>query len=179
MRLRYPTVAVSLLTLAAQQPASGPLRFEEVAAQAGISFTHSFGAEKLGSLVESSGAGAVWFDYNNDGLMDLYAVSGRPMGQGMHPYPLRKTPPVAPSNHLYRNDGKGHFTDVTAQAQVAGEMFSLSAIAADYDNDGNVDLFVTGYGRAVLYRNRGDGTFEDVTKKAGLTVPGWSIILRA
>ncbi|MBZ5625129.1 MAG: CRTAC1 family protein [Acidobacteriia bacterium] len=175
MKLRHLTIAAFLLGLAAQQPASGPIRFEEVSAQAGIQFTHSFGAEKLGSLLESTGGGAVWFDYNNDGLMDLYVVSGKPLGQGMHPYPVRKTPPTAPSNHLFRNDGKGHFTDVTEQAHVAGDLFSMGAIAADYDNDGNVDLLVTGYGRVILYRNRGDGTFEDVTEKAGIRVSGWSI----
>lgn len=166
---------VFLLAMAADQPASSPIRFEEVSAQAGISFTHSFGAEKLGSLLESTGAGAVWFDYNNDGLMDLYVVSGKPLGKGMHPYPLRKPPAEPPHNHLFRNDGAGKFTDVTAQAGVAGDLFSMAAVAADYDNDGNVDLLVTGYGRAVLYRNKGDGTFEDVSAKAGINVPGWSI----
>jgi hypothetical protein len=166
---------IFLLAMAADQPASSPIRFEEITAQAGISFTHSFGAEKLGSLLESTGAGAVWFDYNNDGLMDLYVVSGKPLGKGMHPYPLRKPPAEPPHNHLYRNDGAGKFTDVTAQAGVAGDLFSMAAVAADYDNDGNVDLLVTGYGRAVLYRNKGDGTFEDVSAKAGINVPGWSI----
>ncbi len=168
-------IPVLLAALPAEQTPSGPIRFEEVASQAGIQFTHSFGAEKLGSLVESTGAGAVWFDYNNDGLMDLYVVSGKPLGPGMHPYPLRKAPAQPPGNHLFRNDGKGRFTDVTQQARVGGDLFSMAAIAADYDNDGNVDLLVTGYGRAILFRNRGDGTFEDATEKAGLRVPGWSI----
>jgi hypothetical protein len=154
---------------------TAPIRFEEVAAQSGISFTHSFGAEKLGSLLESTGAGAVWFDYNNDGLLDLFVTSGKPLGPGIHPYPLRKPPQIPPTNHLYRNDGKGHFTDVTQQANLAGDLFSMAAIAADYDNDGYTDLLVTGFGRAILYRNKGDGTFEDVTEKAGLKVPGWSI----
>jgi len=175
MKLGLLAIAVFLLALPAQQVPPGPILFEEVSSQAGIPFTHSFGAGKLGSLVESSGAGAVWFDYNNDGLVDLYVVSGKPLGQGMHPYPLRKAPAVPPSNHLFRNDGKGRFTDVTGQAHVAGDLFSLGAIAADYDNDGNVDLFVTGYGRTILYRNLGDGTFEDVTGKAGIAVSGWSI----
>ena len=85
-----------------------------------VSFTHSFGAEKLGSLLESTGAGAVWFDYNNDGLLDLYVTSGKPLGPGLHPYPLRKPPQTPPTNHLYRNDGKGRFTDVTQQAARRG-----------------------------------------------------------
>lgn len=159
----------------AADPAPGPIRFEDVTARSGIRFTHSFGAEKLGSLVESTGAGCVWFDYNNDGRPDLYVVSGRPLPGGMHPYPLRKPPETPPQNHLYRNDGGGKFTDVTAQAGVAGDGFAFSAMAADFDNDGRTDLLVNSYGHVTLFRNRGNGTFEDVTAKAGLDVKGWAI----
>ena len=165
----------AIAALAAGQPASGPIRFEEVSESAGLRFTHSFGAEKLGSLVESTGAGAVWFDYNNDGLPDLYVVSGKDLGAGMHPYPLRKAPAVAPHNHLFRNEGHSRFNDVTAEAGVGGDLFGMAAIAADYDNDGHVDLLVTGYGHVTLYRNKGDGTFEDATGKAHINIPGWSI----
>jgi len=164
-----------LLLAAAEQPAPGPIRFADVTRSAGIAFTHSFGAQQLGSLLESTGAGAVWFDYNNDGYPDLYVVSGRPLGDGMHPYPLRQAPDPLPHNHLYRNNRNGTFTDVTASAGVASDLFSMAAVAADFDNDGNVDLLVTGYGRVILYRNKGDGTFEDVTAKAGINIPGWSI----
>ncbi len=160
-------------TLIAQSPS--PIRFEDVTAQSGINFTHSFGAEKLGSLLESTGAGCVWFDYNNDGKPDLFVASGRPMGKDMHPYPLRQAPAVMPHNHLYRNDGGGKFTDVTEQAGVGGDGFSFAAIAADFDNDGLTDLLVTSYGHLTLYRNKGDGTFEDVTAKAGLNIKGWAI----
>jgi hypothetical protein len=156
-------------------PQDGPIRFEDATAASGIQFTHSFGARKLGSLLESTGAGCVWFDYNNDGRLDLYVVSGKPLGSNIHPYPLRNPPETPPHNHLYRNDGNGKFTDVTDQAGVGADLFSMAAIAADFDNDGFVDLLVTGYGRVALYRNKGDGTFEDVTAKAGLKVPGWSI----
>ncbi len=166
---------LALFALIAAEQGRPPIRFEDVTERAGIHFTHSFGAAKLGSLLESTGGGAVWFDYNNDGLMDLYVVSGIPLEKGMHPYPLRKPPAVPPHNHLYRNNGNGTFTDVTEQAGVAANIFSMGAIAADYDNDGWVDLFVSGYGRAILYHNNHDGTFTDVTEKAGLKVPGWSI----
>lgn len=159
--------------LCAQQ--ASPIRFEDVTAQSGIDFTHSFGAEKLGSLLESTGAGCVWFDYNNDGRPDLFVASGRPLEREMHPYPLRKQPAVMPHNHLYRNDGNGKFTDVTDAAGVAGNDFSFGAIAADFDNDGRTDLLVTSYGKVTLYRNQGDGRFEDVTAKAGLDVKGWAI----
>jgi hypothetical protein len=163
------------LALAADPPV-GAIRFDDATAQSGIKFTHSFGAEKLGSLLESTGAGCLWFDYNNDGKPDLFVVSGRPLGPGIHPYPLRKPPAETPHNHLYRNDGNGHFTDVTEQAGLAGDGFSFSAVAADFDNDGYTDLLVTSYGKVTLYRNKHDGTFEDVTAKAGLDkVTGWAI----
>jgi hypothetical protein len=154
---------------------AGPIQFEAATARSGIDFTHSFGSQELGSLLESTGAGCVWFDYNNDGKPDLFVVSGRPLGEGMHPHPLRHTPAVTPHNHLYRNDGDGKFTDVTDQAGLGGDGFGFSAIAADFDNDGRTDLLVTYYGHVTLYRNKGDGTFEDVTAKAGIDVKGWAI----
>ena len=76
---------------------------------------------------------------------------------------------------MFRNDGNGKFTDVTDQAGVAANIYGMAAIAADYDNDGHEDLFVTGYGKVILYHNKGDGTFEDVTAKAGINVDGWAI----
>ena len=173
MPTRY-LIPILLLAATEQRPFE-PIRFEDATRKAGISFTHSFGAAQLGSLLESTGAGAVWFDYDNDGYLDLYAVSGRPLAAAMHPYPLRKQPDPAPHNHLFRNHRDGTFTDVTAAAGVAADLYGMAAVAADYDNDGNEDLLVTGYGRVILYRNKGDGTFEDVTAKAGLRVPGWSV----
>jgi hypothetical protein len=162
--------------LLAADPAAGPIRFDDVTAQSGIHFTHSFGSAQLGSLIESTGAGCAWLDYNNDGKPDLYVASGRPLEKGMHPYPLKKAPETPPHNHLYRNDGNGKFTDVTDQAGVPGDGFSFSAVAADFDNDGYTDLLVMSYGHVTLYRNKGDGTFEDVTAKAGLDkVKGWAI----
>jgi enediyne biosynthesis protein E4 len=155
---------------------TGPIRFADTTAQSGIRFVHSFGAEKLGSLVESTGAGCVWFDYNGDGRPDLFVSSGRPLEKGMHPYPLRKAPETSPHNHLYRNDGSGKFSDVTEQAGVAGDGFSFSATAADFDNDGNTDLLVAAYGRVTLYRNQGNGAFEDATARTGLAeIKGWAI----
>jgi hypothetical protein len=167
-------LALTSSTWAQTQPASA-IRFEDATAASKIQFTHSFGAEKLGSLLESTGGGCVWFDYNNDGLPDLYVVSGKPLENGVHPYPLKQQPATPPHNHLYRNNGNGTFTDVTDRAGVAANIYGMAAIAADFDNDGFVDLFVTGYGKAILFRNKGDGTFEDVTQKAGIHVDGWSI----
>ena len=166
-------LVLAMSGFAATQP--GTIRFEDATAPSGIQFTHSFGAQQLGSLLEGTGAGCVWFDYDHDGLPDLYVVSGKPLEAGMHPYPLKNPPAVAPHNHLYRNNGNGTFTDVTDQAGVAGNLYSVAAVAADFDNDGFVDLFVTGYGHAILFHNNGNGTFTDVTEKAGIKVNGWSI----
>jgi enediyne biosynthesis protein E4 len=166
---------LSVSLLFAQNASKDAIRFEDATASSGIQFTHSFGSEKLGSLLESTGGGCVWFDYNNDGFLDLYVISGKPLEAGMHPYPLKKAPAVAPHNHLYRNNGNGTFTDVTDQAGVAANIYGIAAVAADYDNDGFVDLFVSGYGRVILYHNKGNGTFEDVTAKAGISVDGWPI----
>ena len=85
----------ALLLAGLAWPADPPavtIRFEDATAASGIQFTHTFGARKLGSLLESTGAGCVWFDYNNDGKPDLFVVSGRPLGDEMHPYPLRQAP---------------------------------------------------------------------------------------
>ena len=151
------------------------IRLEDATASSGIDFVHSFGSRQLGSLLEGTGGGCVWFDYNNDGRPDLYVVTGKPLDDSIHPYPLKTKPLEMPHNHLYRNDGNGKFTDVTEKAGLAPDMYSIAVAAADYDNDGNVDLLVTGYGQAILYHNNGNGTFTDVSAKAGIKVDGWSI----
>ena len=175
MLFRALCVVFLSAVMTAQAPSGGAIQFEDATAKSGIQFIHSFGAQKLGSLLEGTGSGCVWFDYNNDGKPDLYVATGKPLEAGIHPYPLKQQPETLPHNHLFRNDGNGKFTDVTEQAGVAGNLYGMATIAADYDNDGHEDLFVTGYGRAILYHNKGDGTFEDVTAKAGINVDGWSI----
>lgn len=151
------------------------ISFEDATDASGIDFVHSFGSAKLGSLLEGTGAGCVWFDYNNSGLPSLYVVNGRPLDDSMHPYPLKEKPSPPPHNHLYRNDGNGHFTDVTEKAGLNPDLYSMAATAADYDNDGNEDLLVTGYGKVILYHNDGNGHFTDMTEKAGIKVNGWAI----
>jgi len=160
----------------APQVAHDPvIRFEDASDKAGIDFTHSFGSRQLGSLLEGTGAGCIWFDYNNSGLESLYVVNGRPLDDSMHPYPLKEKPNPLPHNHLYRNDGNGRFTDVTEKAGLNPDMYSVAVTAADYDNDGYEDLLVTGYGKVILYHNDGNGHFTDVTAKAGIKVDGWAI----
>ncbi|MGA2569664.1 MAG: VCBS repeat-containing protein [Terracidiphilus sp.] len=181
-----PSAAAQPATAAQQTPAQAPaggaqaphqsvIRFEDATEKSGIHFTHSFGSAKLGSLLEGTGGGCVWFDYNNSGRPSLYVVSGRPLDDAMHPYPLKDKPNPPPHNHLYRNDGNGHFTDVTEQSGMDPDMYSIAVTAADYDNDGYEDLLVTGYGKIVLYHNDGNGHFTDVTEKAGIKVNGWGI----
>ncbi len=159
----------------AETPRMPAIQFEDATDKAGIDFVHSFGSRQLGALLEGTGAGCVWLDYNNSGLPSLYVVNGRPLDDSMHPYPLKEKPNPLPHNHLYRNDGNGHFTDVTEKAGLNPDMYAVAVTAADYDNDGYIDLLVTGYGRTILYHNDGNGHFTDVTEKAGIKVDGWAI----
>ncbi len=105
--------------------------------------------------------GVAVFDYNGDGRPDIFFTNGADLAT------LKKTSPKY-SNHLLRNDGNGVFTDVTAQAGLAGTGFDVGVAIGDYDNDGHPDIFVAGVHGNTLYHNNGDGTFTDVTKKAGL-----------
>jgi hypothetical protein len=160
---------------AAAGAAAPAIRFEDATDKSGIDFVHSFGSRQLGSLLEGTGAGCIWLDYDNDGLPDLYVVNGRPLDDSMHPYPLKVKPNPLPHNHLYHNDGNGHFTDVTEKAGLNPDLYGMAVTAADYDNDGFVDLLVTGYGKTILYHNDGNGHFTDATEKAGIKVDGWAI----
>ncbi|MFI5180051.1 MAG: CRTAC1 family protein [Thermoanaerobaculia bacterium] len=149
-------------------PAGPDDLFEDVTGKAGIGFVHQLGSGKLTNIVESMGAGGTFLDYDGDGLVDIFFVNSGPLA-GVSDAP-DGTPRL--SNRLYRNRGDGTFEDVTEKAGVAGSGYGVAAAAADYDNDGHVDLFVVNIGRSTLYHNRGDGTFEDVTEKAGLGRPG-------
>jgi len=172
---RIFTLLLLSSSLWAQTAPVPAIHFEDATAASGIEFTHNIGSAKLSSLLEATGAGCVWFDYNNDGLPDLYVVNGKILGPDLTTAPVKQQPADPPHARLYRNNGNGKFTDVTDTAGVPANLYGMAAIAADFDNDGFTDLFVTGYGRAILYRNKGDGTFEDVTEKAGIKAEGWSI----
>lgn len=149
---------------AAQAPR---VKFEEVAlAPLGVVWTHENARSADRFLPETVGAGCVFFDYDKDGWLDIYLVNSGPSDFYTPSKPLR--------NALYRNNGKGGFTDVTEKAGVPGGSFGMGASAGDYDGDGWQDLYVTAYGRNYLYHNNGDGTFRDVAEKAGVSAPGWS-----
>jgi hypothetical protein len=132
----------------------------------GITWTHSSGKSPERYLPETDGAGCAFFDYDNDGWMDIYLVNSGRCDFFTPPHPLR--------NALYRNNRDGTFTDVTEKARVAGGGFGMGAAVGDYNRDGFPDLYVTQYGRSILYRNNGDGTFTDVTEQAGVAAPGWA-----
>jgi hypothetical protein len=157
-------------------PQAGPQLpvFTDVSKQAGITFKHSYGDHHLDNIVEGTGAGACFFDYNNDGYLDIYLVTGT-WTKSVSDNEGRDLRGKL-SNHLFRNNGNGAFTDVTEQAGVSGNgIFSSGCSAADYDNDGWVDLYVLNYGPNILYHNNGDGAFTDVSKKSGLDNPCWGL----
>jgi hypothetical protein len=139
--------------------------FLDVAAQAGITFRHDNASSAEKYLIETMGSGCGWIDYDQNGLLDLYLVNGT----ATRVY----TPQQPTRGALYRNNGDGGFTDVTAKAGVGAEgLFGMGVAVGDYDNDGFPDLLVLGYGRCILYHNNGDGTFTDVTARAGLQNSG-------
>ena len=163
------SAGLAVLPLAAQVASgssSAPIRFESIApAESGIRWEHVNGMSDERHLPETVGAGCAFLDFDNDGWMDIYFVNSGPSDFYA---PDRKI-----GNALYRNNRDGTFTDVTDAAGVPGGQFGMGATAADYDADGDTDLFLTSYGRNLLYRNRGDGTFEEVAESAGLGSEGW------
>jgi hypothetical protein len=165
-------VTLALLPLAFALAADLPV-FTDVTREAGIQFRHSFGDHHLDNIVEGTGAGVCVFDYNNDGWLDVYFTNGA-WTKGVSDVRGRDLRGKL-TNHLYRNNGDGTFTDVTEESGTGDKTFSSGCSAADYDNDGDVDLYVLNYGPNVLYRNNGDGTFTDVSKVSGLDDPRWSL----
>ncbi len=136
------------------------LRFTDVTTEAGVQFSHQQG----GAETPTTLAGAiVVLDYNNDGAPDLFFVNGAPW-----PWEETLEKRLGRSSALFRNDGHGHFTDVTAAAGLNGEMQGMTAVAGDFDGDGLTDLFVTCVGQNHLFHNLGRGRFEDVTEQAGV-----------
>ena len=145
-----------------------PIRFRNVASEAGLNFVLQNDATPEKHEIETMLGGVAAFDYNGDGLTDIYFTNGAAIPS------LQKDSPKY-FNRLYRNEGGMKFTDVAAEAGVQGAGYSMGAAAADYDNDGHVDLFVAGVYRNTLYRNLGNGKFEDVTAHAGIKSDRWSV----
>jgi enediyne biosynthesis protein E4 len=147
---------------ASEHPETSPVQFFDVAEQAGLHIPNMWGATRHKRLIiETKGSGIAFFDYDNDGWLDIYLTNGSrldahwPAGQ-------------VPTTHLYKNNRDGTFTDVTEKSGIARSGWQTGVCVGDYDNDGWDDLFCTFWGRNILFHNNGDGTFTDVTRKAGL-----------
>ncbi|MBN1360378.1 MAG: CRTAC1 family protein [Sedimentisphaerales bacterium] len=147
--------------------------FTDVTQEAGIRVKHSYGDFDLSNIVEGTGAGAMFFDYNNDGTLDLYFPNGCWLQDVSDNRGRRLRGNLA--NSLYRNNGDGTFTDVTKEAGVGDQGSGFGCSSADFDNDGDLDLHVLNYGPNVFYRNNGDGIFTDISRESGLADPRWSL----
>jgi hypothetical protein len=166
-RLNTCAIASAILTLvvAVSGQTSAIPQFVDIARHAGIDVRHVNGASPDKHLVETMGSGGLFFDYDNDGWVDIFLVDG---GSIADPAVARQA-----RHRLYRNRGGGTFEDVTARSGIRHSGYGRGACAGDYDNDSRVDLYVTNVGPNTLYRNTGHG-FADVTRAAGVGSPLWS-----
>lgn len=161
-------ISCELLRVGSAGEGVAAIRFTDVREASGIDFTLQNSPTERKHLPETMAGGVAAFDYDGDGLVDVFFTNGAAM-------PSRSKDGPKYRNRLYRNLGGLRFEDVTKHAGLGGAGFSIGAAAADFDNDGHPDLFVAGVQNNVLYRNRGDGTFEDVTTRAGILSDQWSV----
>jgi enediyne biosynthesis protein E4 len=147
---------------ATEDSETSPVQYIDVAQEAGLHALNVWGGvEHKRSIIETKGSGVAFFDYDNDGWLDIYLTNGSRLD-------AHWAPGQAPTTHLYKNNRDGTFTDVTEKSGIGRSGWQTGVCVGDYDNDGWDDLFCTFWGRNILFHNNGDGTFSDVTQKAGL-----------
>jgi hypothetical protein len=168
MRAGVPVLLTTILALgaaAARQAPPTQLLFRDITREAGVTFQHHAAPEKK-YIVESMSGGVALFDFDNDGLIDIYFVDSLTVDTAKDPKAARSA--------LYRNRGKAQFEDVTDRAGVGHPGWGMGVCTADVDGDGWEDLYVTALGGNRLYRNNHDGTFTDITHRAAVALAGWS-----
>jgi enediyne biosynthesis protein E4 len=156
--------------------------FSERAKEAGIDFVHFNGMSGAHYYPEVMGSGVALFDYDNDGDLDIFLVQGATLGPSQEPSQTLFPPQLPLRGRLYRNDSIRQadgsctlkFVDVTEQSGIRANGYGMGVAAADFNNDGWVDLYITNFGHNQMWRNNGDGTFTEVTAESGTDVPGWS-----
>ena len=169
--MRHPLLPLLAIVLASAGTLAvadaGLPQFVDVARSAGLSFRHTNGASLDKHLVETMGSGGLFFDYDNDGWIDVFLVDGGSLADAAVAARAR--------HRLFRNTGKGTFEDVSTRSGIRHRDYGMGACAGDIDGDGHVDLYITNLGPNALYRNRGDGTFTDVTRTARVGDRGWGV----
>ena len=174
----------------AQKIVPSPVRLIDITKASGLRFKHNSGAFGLKLYPETMGSGAAFLDYDGDGDQDIFLVNGRdwtpsevkaytdgPGGVANREYGFKLPKPLPrrrTTGALYRNNGRGIFSDVTKNSGLGIEMYGMGVAVGDHDNDGWSDLFVSGYGRSYLFRNRGQGKFQEVAEQAGVRGEGFS-----
>jgi hypothetical protein len=156
---------ISTSVVLTKQTESSPFRFAEIAKEAGIDFVHFSGMTEEKHFPTANGSGVAVFDYDDDGLLDIYFATCTLLPLGT----AEKGP-----NRLYKNLGGNRFRDVTQASGLGFRGFCHGIVAGDIDNDGDVDVFLCNYGPNALYLNNGNGTFTDISKTAGIDAPNWS-----
>jgi hypothetical protein len=163
--VRWCLIALIAVCVLAQ---TSQIRFENASNGSGLDFTLENSPTPKKHMIETMPGGIAVFDYDNDGRPDIFFTNGADIPS------LTKNSPKY-SNRLFHNEGSFHFRDVTSTSGLSGQGYSMGVAAGDFDNDGNVDLFVAGVHQNRLYRNLGNGRFEDVTAKSGIMSDEWSV----
>jgi hypothetical protein len=165
LRALLPGTILIAYCASALRSADSPVHLTDITAQSKIAFSHYSAPEKK-YIVESMSGGLALFDYDNDGLVDVFFVNSLTIGEPPDPKKMRC--------QLWHNNGDGTFSDVTDRSGLGLVAWGMGAVSGDYNNDGWDDLYVTCLGPNHLFKNNGDGTFTDVTEKAGVGDPRWS-----